>query len=248
MTAPILNSPPRGTDIFSLNISSKSPTSQEGINIFGEDGFTFGDLLDIVNPLQHIPIVGTIYRKITGDTIAPAMEIAGGALFGGPLGAILSVVKTAIQSQFKNNGADPSSPYMDKESTTINPATIANNTSQQFPKTISNNDYSPTTDSSIKQTDSINQPLEKPGGWIVNTGYINKESYSQNTNKEITIDNTKELYASINTLQGKPVDRPGGWIVNAAYKGTETYTNVVTSTNTPANSIDVIIGSRFGAS
>ena len=44
---------------------------------FGQDGMTFLDFLDIINPLQHIPLVSTIYRKITGDTIDPASRIAG---------------------------------------------------------------------------------------------------------------------------------------------------------------------------
>ena len=63
---------------------------------FGEDGFTFGDFLDIINPLQHIPIVGTIYRAITGDTMEAGAEIAGGALYGGPIGALLSVADVAF--------------------------------------------------------------------------------------------------------------------------------------------------------
>ena len=36
-------------------------------NFWGDDGFSFGDILDLINPLQHIPIVGTIYRAVTGD-------------------------------------------------------------------------------------------------------------------------------------------------------------------------------------
>jgi hypothetical protein len=63
---------------------------------FGDDGFGFDDFIDIINPLQHIPVVGTIYRAITGDKMAPAAEIAGGALFGGPLGALLSVADVAF--------------------------------------------------------------------------------------------------------------------------------------------------------
>jgi hypothetical protein len=63
---------------------------------FGADGFTFGDLLDIINPLQHIPVVGTIYRAITGDTMEAGSEIAGGALYGGPVGALLSVADVAF--------------------------------------------------------------------------------------------------------------------------------------------------------
>src|SRR5262245_34046554 len=28
-------------------------------------------LIDIVNPLQHIPVISTLYRRITGDEISP---------------------------------------------------------------------------------------------------------------------------------------------------------------------------------
>lgn len=46
----------------------------------------FENLLDIINPLQHIPVVSTIYRAITGDEIAAPARLIGGALFGGPIG------------------------------------------------------------------------------------------------------------------------------------------------------------------
>lgn len=58
----------------------------------------FGDLLDIINPLHHIPLVGTIYRSISGDAINPVMKIAGGALFGGPIGAAMSIAGVAYNS------------------------------------------------------------------------------------------------------------------------------------------------------
>ena len=51
----------------------------------------FENLLDIINPLQHIPVVSTIYRAITGDEIAPPARLLGGALFGGPLGLASAV-------------------------------------------------------------------------------------------------------------------------------------------------------------
>lgn len=73
--------------------AAQSSASRYG---FGEDGFTFGDFLDIINPLQHIPVIGTIYRAITGDTMEAGSEIAGGALFGGPIGALLSVADVAF--------------------------------------------------------------------------------------------------------------------------------------------------------
>src|SRR3954463_16132023 len=51
---------------------------------------SFGEFLSALNPLQHIPIVGPIYRAITGDPLAPAARVLGGALLGGPLGLIAS--------------------------------------------------------------------------------------------------------------------------------------------------------------
>jgi hypothetical protein len=57
---------------------------------------TFSDLLDTINPLQHIPVVAQIYRHLTGDTISPAARVAGGALYGGPIGLVASVVDAAV--------------------------------------------------------------------------------------------------------------------------------------------------------
>ncbi|MBO6518835.1 MAG: hypothetical protein JJ900_12415 [Rhodospirillales bacterium] len=53
---------------------------------FGDDGLSFWDVVDVINPLQHIPFVSTLYREMTGDTIAPAPRVAGSTLFFGPLG------------------------------------------------------------------------------------------------------------------------------------------------------------------
>ncbi len=63
---------------------------------FGDDGLTFGDILDVINPLQHIPVVSTFYREWTGDEIAPLPRIGGGALFGGVIGAITSLVNVIV--------------------------------------------------------------------------------------------------------------------------------------------------------
>ncbi|MGE3934825.1 MAG: hypothetical protein AB7F67_16315 [Rhodospirillaceae bacterium] len=62
-----------------------------------KDGPSFADLIDIINPLQHIPVVSTIYRAITGDKIGLGARLAGGALFGGPLGLISAGVMSAVQ-------------------------------------------------------------------------------------------------------------------------------------------------------
>jgi hypothetical protein len=62
-----------------------------------DDGFSFGDLLDIINPLQHLPIISTIYRHLTGDTIKPMEQIAGDTLFGGLTGLVSSVADYAFE-------------------------------------------------------------------------------------------------------------------------------------------------------
>ena len=65
---------------------------------WGEDGFTFGDLLDLINPLQHLPVISTLYRKFTGDEIAPGPRLLGGGLFGGVLGVASAAVGVAVEA------------------------------------------------------------------------------------------------------------------------------------------------------
>ena len=50
-----------------------------------KEGIALGDSLDIINPLQHIPIVSLIYRMTTEDDIGIGLRLLGCALFGGPL-------------------------------------------------------------------------------------------------------------------------------------------------------------------
>ena len=64
---------------------------------FGEDGLSFLDLLDIINPLQHIPVVGTLYRELTGDTLDPLPRIVGSTLFFGPVGAGVSGANVVLK-------------------------------------------------------------------------------------------------------------------------------------------------------
>lgn len=65
-------------------------------------GFIKG-VLDVINPLQHLPVISAIYRHITGDEISPVARIAGGALYGGPVGLVMGTVNAAVES---NTGKD----------------------------------------------------------------------------------------------------------------------------------------------
>lgn len=84
----------------------------------GEDSPSFWDVLDIINPLQHIPIVSDIYQELTGDKIGVAARVAGGTLFGGPVGLIASLVDCSIeQSTGKDAGGHVLALFKDDEST-----------------------------------------------------------------------------------------------------------------------------------
>lgn len=88
------------------NNDQKSPPVVPGdeTTFFGsKSGPSFGDMIDIINPLQHIPVVSTLYRHFTGDTIAPAARLAGGAILGGPIGFFVALADTVMQSE---TGAD----------------------------------------------------------------------------------------------------------------------------------------------
>ena len=61
--------------------------------------FSFGDLLDIINPLQHIPVIGSIYRSVTGDEISGPARIMGGMLYGGPIGLVAALVGTIAEQE-----------------------------------------------------------------------------------------------------------------------------------------------------
>ncbi len=51
----------------------------------------------MVNPLQHLPVIGTIYRAITGEHIGAVEKIAGDTLYGGLWGAVSSVADVAFE-------------------------------------------------------------------------------------------------------------------------------------------------------
>jgi hypothetical protein len=62
-----------------------------------EADFTFDDLIDIINPLHHLPVVSTIYRAFTGDEISVHARALGGGLYGGPIGLLAAGATMAVE-------------------------------------------------------------------------------------------------------------------------------------------------------
>lgn len=73
-----------------LRAARREGRTQEGAEL------TFNDLIDTLNPLQHIPVVSDIYRGLTGDRISAHARVVGGTLYGGPFGLVASVASLAI--------------------------------------------------------------------------------------------------------------------------------------------------------
>jgi hypothetical protein len=90
--------------LYHAMISSPAPAASEAVTVTatktgGGDGESFfHHILDVVNPLQHLPVIGTIYRAITGEHIGPVEKIAGDALYGGLWGAVTSVADVAFEA------------------------------------------------------------------------------------------------------------------------------------------------------
>src|SRR6201999_1667017 len=71
-------------------------------------GVSFHDVLSALNPLQYLPVVGTIYRAVTGDVIPEGLRQAGSmlvsGLMGGPIGLGINIATTLAE---KATGIDP---------------------------------------------------------------------------------------------------------------------------------------------
>jgi hypothetical protein len=97
----------------SSNMATDESTGNTGINTlaqfaFGENGFDLNDGFDIFNVLQHIPIVSAIYQDTTGgEDISAVSKLAGGYLFGGPIGIAFSALDLVLES-FSGNSINDS--------------------------------------------------------------------------------------------------------------------------------------------
>jgi hypothetical protein len=64
---------------------------------YRERSYSFRDILESFNPIQHIPIVGQMYREATGTQLHPIARIAVGAATG-PIGAASAFANVALEN------------------------------------------------------------------------------------------------------------------------------------------------------
>jgi len=79
-------------------VQGKAQQTQHAQNTASDEARRlFETLVDTVNPLQHIPGVGAVYREVTGDTANPVASMAGGFLFGGPVGLAAGAASSFLE-------------------------------------------------------------------------------------------------------------------------------------------------------
>lgn len=136
---------------------------------FGDDGLTFADLLDVVNPLQHVPLLGGLYRRLTGDALSPAARVLGGALFGGPIGAIAAAATAAIEHAGATRVAGGSAGIAAREAPggwIVNAARPR----QGGPA------GAPGTSIATAPAAGSERARPRPGGWMVNAAYAGRDA------------------------------------------------------------------------
>ncbi len=83
-----------------LNGQYTQPAPDDGKpHLWGQKGFQFHDLLDAINPLQHLPVISTVYRWITGDTIGNIPRIVGDAIYGGIPGFVSGLFNVLVKEE-----------------------------------------------------------------------------------------------------------------------------------------------------
>jgi hypothetical protein len=83
---------------------STAASEDKDSSFFGKDGATFGDLVDAINPLNHIPFVSGLFGEDGAPKVSPASKIIGGALLGGPVG-LFAAVADAVFEEATGKGA-----------------------------------------------------------------------------------------------------------------------------------------------
>lgn len=82
----------------------QATTGKKSPGLFENGAPGFGDVLDVINPLHHIPIVNGIYTQLTGDDAGYAARVAGGFLYGGGIGALASTLDSGLESASGKSG------------------------------------------------------------------------------------------------------------------------------------------------
>jgi hypothetical protein len=78
--------------------------SKDGLKLWDGGSFDFHDILDVINPLHHLPVINSIYRSEVKDEIGAVPRILGSMLYGGGvvgalIGAASAIVNIVVEHE-----------------------------------------------------------------------------------------------------------------------------------------------------
>ncbi len=82
--------------------TSVEDKSSEQESFWGKDGFTFGDVIDMINPMHHMPVISKYYREQTEDDASEGSRFIGGVLFGGLIGGVAGLVTSVANAAVRH--------------------------------------------------------------------------------------------------------------------------------------------------
>ena len=90
------------SDYFTREVPTRidvhpEPTQGSDSTFFGKDGLTFRDVVDAINPLNHIPIISDLFASATEHKASTASKLVGGTLLGGPIGFVASLANVIFE-------------------------------------------------------------------------------------------------------------------------------------------------------
>ena len=104
-----------------IDVRPEPETSETAF--FGKDGLTFRDVIDAINPLNHIPIVSDLFASATDHKASTASKLIGGTLLGGPIGFVASLATVIFENA---TGESPTqAAYAALTGTTAQPTQLA---------------------------------------------------------------------------------------------------------------------------
>jgi hypothetical protein len=106
----------------------QAPPDDGKPHLWGQKGFRFHDILDAINPLQHLPVISAVYRWITGDTIGNIPRIVGDAIYGGIPGFVSGLFGVLVKEETGKDVGEHviATLFGDSSSTSTVPAQNAN--------------------------------------------------------------------------------------------------------------------------
>lgn len=104
--------------VFDEERIAPATVAASGTEAAAQQNPKFSDLVAILNPLQNLPVVGTVYRKLTDDVPHPVARALGGLLWGGPLGLVGAIFSYVAEQVSGKNATDLVKSIFDGSSTT----------------------------------------------------------------------------------------------------------------------------------